>query len=284
MTPYLLALDPSKSSTGLVLIQAQPFTILRHGVLTLPKEELYTRDYSPALLNITLTLQKLCDEFHLSGSNTTLLIENLFLGRNTMPLLYYIFQGIIQWSFAYNPINTYTFLPMTIKSFIKALYPQCPIGGILQKEHILQIYRALETLLQRNPFPLDDFNDDVLDAYFLMLLGTFIDNGKWGTPSLSVLSSGLSLVSPFNLPQVQKLVTRKIARTYDLSVKSRFSFPLYDAFALRERVLSGETPEELGTPRHIREVLSKVSDGNITVSFNSKGYFLTTYPHPIYRK
>ena len=278
---YILSLDPSKNSTGLVLLSLEPFKVLEAGVLVLPRVEHHTKNYAYVLSNILETVNSIIKKYSLSGSDTIILMENLCLGRNTSSLLWHIFHSLIS-LFTKNPFNVYTFLPITIKGFCKSLLPSCPFTGILMKEHILSIYRTLESKIDFNPFPSESFNDDVLDAYFLSLIGLFIEGGLWKKPNLSP-NPYHPLREGYNLDSCYKYVSKKMAKTYTLKPESKFVFPQWDCNLLRERYLSGEDISSLLNTKktYLKEVLESFAPERIAISCNSKGYFLSPLYHPI---
>lgn len=184
-TKYILAIDPSKSSTGIVLLRKDTYTngyisfsITDYGVISMPAVSKQTKHYSYIVDYLLHTIKTLVNKYSLSQSNCFVMMENLILGKQTSSLLYYLFQSIIQWFTLIEPMNILTVLPLSLKAFIKTLVPKPP-AGIIDKVQIRQIYDQViqssnDSVYPKEPFLTQNFNDDILDAYFLAILGLLV--------------------------------------------------------------------------------------------------------------
>ena len=249
---YILAVDPSKNSTGVVLgkCTAEGLRVEEYGVIHPSSVDRHTRCYSPVTHCIRSALERMAERHGLDTLNTVMAVENIIIGAMTMPLLYHIFQTIMDFAWSHS-FNVATYLPLTVKGYCKCLVARPP-KGILTKEQVLSVYREAGG----GVFEEGSFNDDVLDAYMLASLHYMSGRGWWTAESPETVAErsvpSAKDISPFiegGCPPMDKEAyarfgkwfTKNVARkTYPFDYESRYIYPFGDCKYMESLLYRGE--------------------------------------------
>lgn len=184
---YFLNIDPSKNSSGISLIRVTysddfgdivNLDILEAFCISCGAKSKTTKVFDSITKDIMKSINNLIDKYSLNYLNTRVTMENIIIGRNTSNQLYHIFETFLG-IFAEHSISVYTYLPMSLKKFIKCFSKKRWVG-IIQKEHILKIFQEAcsnsditvnENLTQ----------NDIMDSLFLGMLSVLYNapTGKY---------------------------------------------------------------------------------------------------------
>lgn len=279
---YILAVDPSKNSTGVVLAECSDCLEVREwGVIHPTSVDRHTRCYSPVTDCIYKALSRMAERWKLDTSNTFMAVENIVIGAMTMPLLYHIFQVIMDFAWR-RGFNVTSFLPLTVKGFCKCLVAKPP-KGILTKEQVNAIY--LEA--GGGVFPPESYNDDVLDAYMLAGLA-YMSGREWWTAESpqTVKARSRPSVEPLRewgegryIPMNHEAWVRfqkwagKALKTYPNDYASRYVYPFGDCKYTESLLKEGRGLEEVAEATHLGvKYLSNAKEKECLA--NSNGLYL----------